>query len=127
MRGRVWLSVVMVVAALVVTACGGGGGQQTGGQQRATTGGAVNVSEKEWVIQLSTATVKAGTVKFVIKNEGTIEHNFVIQGANVEVDTIAPGSSKEVTAQLKPGTYTVVCNIPGHEEAGMKVTITVSQ
>ena len=127
MRGRLWLGVLMVVAALVVTACGGGGGQQTGGQQGGTTGAAVNVSEKEWVIELSSATLKAGSVKFVIKNEGAIEHNFVIQGANVEVDAIVPGGSKEITVDLKPGTYTIVCNIPGHEEAGMKVTLTVSQ
>ncbi|MGQ0571038.1 MAG: sulfocyanin-like copper-binding protein [Armatimonadota bacterium] len=28
--------------------------------------------------------------------------------------------------QLKPGTYEVVCTIPGHQDAGMKVRLEVS-
>lgn len=127
MPARTWLGVVILLVALVVAACGGGG-QQGGGQQTAATGAAtVNVTEKEWTIQFATSSIKAGTVKFVIKNDGAVEHSFVIQGANVEVDSIQAGQSKEVTVNLKPGTYTVLCNIPGHEEAGMKTTITVSQ
>jgi uncharacterized cupredoxin-like copper-binding protein len=117
---------VILVVALVAASCGGGkpSGEQPGGP---TSGAAVTVSEKEWTINLSSPTVKAGPVKLVIKNEGSIEHNFVIEGANVEVQAIQAGTSKEVTVTLKPGTYTVVCNIPGHQEAGMKTTLTVAQ
>ncbi len=127
MRGRIWFGSVTLLVALGVTACGGGGGQQGGGQQ--TAGGpaaTVRVSEKEWMIEDQPATAKAGSVKFVIKNEGTIEHNFVIKELNVEVATsIPPGQSKEGSITLKPGTYTLICNIPGHEEAGMKTTLKV--
>lgn len=126
MRGRVWFGVFIAVAALIVTACGGGG-QQKGGPQDGTVGAAVNVAEKEWTIDFGGATVKAGSVKFVIKNEGTIEHNFVIKELDVRVEAVQPGTSKEVTVDLKPGTYTLVCDIPGHEEAGMKTTLTVGQ
>jgi uncharacterized cupredoxin-like copper-binding protein len=31
-----------------------------------------------------------------------------------------------VTANLKPGTYEFYCSVPGHEQAGMKGTLTVS-
>lgn len=99
-----------------MTACGG----------RAST---VNVTEKEWIIQFANPTIKTGWVKFVVKNEGAEAHNFVIQGTSVEVavHNIRPGKSKEVTFDLKPGFYSVFCSLPGHEAAGMKTTLTVSQ
>lgn len=127
MRRRIGLGVVILLAAVVAAACGGGG-QQGGGQPSGTAPGAgITVSEKEWTIEFPTKTLKAGTVKLVVKNDGTIEHNFIIEEAKVEVDAIQPGSSKEVTVDLKPGTYTVLCNIAGHQEAGMKTTITVTE
>lgn len=124
MRGRMWFAGIVLLLVLLVTACGGGGGQQGS----TTSGAAIKVSEKEWAIEVAgAAKIKAGSVKFAIKNDGTIEHNFVIKELNLRVEGIQPGQSKEVSADLKPGTYTVVCDIPGHEEAGMKITVTVSQ
>jgi len=40
--------------------------------------------------------------------------------------TVQPGGASTVTADLKPGTYTFYCPVPGHEAAGMKGTLTVS-
>ncbi|TMJ12991.1 MAG: hypothetical protein E6G98_01565 [Bacillati bacterium ANGP1] len=127
MRRGIWLGVLVVLVAAFVAACGGGG-QQGGGQPAGTPeGSAVTVSEKEWTIQFASSTVKPGKVKLLIKNEGTIEHNFVIEGTSVDLEAIPPGSTKEVTVDLKPGTYNVLCTIAGHSEAGMKTTITVAQ
>lgn len=126
MKQRLWLVGFTLLIALAVSACGGGG-QQGGGQQGGTGAGTVNVTEKEWTITFSSSSIKAGKVTFVVKNEGAIEHNFVIQGTNVEMDATQPGQSREVSADLKPGTYTIICNIPGHEEAGMKATLKVTQ
>jgi plastocyanin len=36
------------------------------------------------------------------------------------------GESLITIADLKPGTYTYYCSVPGHEAAGMKGTLTVS-
>lgn len=126
MKGQVWLVGTMLVAALMMTACSPGG-QQGGGQNGTGGAGTVAVSEKEWTITFPSSSIRAGKVTFVVKNEGSIEHNFVIENAGVEVDAIQPGQSKQVTVDLKPGTFNVVCNIPGHAEAGMKTTLTVTQ
>ncbi len=127
MRQQGWVVGMLLMVAVLATACGPGGGGQPGGGQPGGggAGGGVSVDEKEWQITLGAKEVSAGTVKFTVKNDGSVEHNFVIKEANVRLDGIQPGTSKEFTANLKPGTYTVLCDIPGHEEAGMKATLTV--
>ncbi len=132
MRRGSWLGGLSMFVAVLATACGGGGGgQPSGGPPSGGTGtpaATVAVVEKEWTMTPQPGTAKAGTVKFVVKNEGTIEHNFVIKELNQELaNSIQPGQSKEVSVTLKPGTYTLICNIPGHEDAGMHTTLTVSQ
>ncbi len=133
MRRGSWLGGLSVLVAVLVTACGGG--QPGGGPPPPPPGGGpppaaatVAVVEKEWTMTPQPGTAKAGTVKFVVKNEGTIEHNFVIKELNQELASgIQPGKSKEAAVTLKPGTYTLICNIPGHEDAGMHTTLTVTQ
>jgi uncharacterized cupredoxin-like copper-binding protein len=83
----------------------------------------VSVNEKEWAITLGE--VPSGTVTFAVKNDGAVEHNFVIKETGTRLDGIQPGQTKELTATLQPGTYTILCDIAGHEEAGMHTTITV--
>ena len=39
---------------------------------------------------------------------------------------MSPGSTSTVTATLKKGTYTYYCPVPGHKQAGMVGTLTVS-
>jgi uncharacterized cupredoxin-like copper-binding protein len=115
MRTRIGVGTILLLVALVMTACDG----------RAAT---VNVTEKEWTIDFASPTIKAGLVKFVVKNKGAEAHNLVIQGTSVEVAVlnIWPGKSKEVTFDLKPATYSVFCSLPGHEARGMKTILTVS-
>ena len=40
-------------------------------------------------------------------------------------DNIAPNGSKVFHAALTPGTYVLVCNLPGHYKAGMHEAFTV--
>jgi len=104
--------VVAIAALAFVAACGGGGGTSGAGS------GAVAVSLSEWKIESKPATVKAGKVTFEIKNTGNLEHNFVITGAGRSPNVLAKDATK-LELELKAGSYTVVCDLPGHKEAGM--------
>jgi uncharacterized cupredoxin-like copper-binding protein len=43
-----------------------------------------------------------------------------------EVSDLKPGKSGTLHLVLKPGTYLLMCNQPGHYEAGMKTQLTVT-
>ena len=60
-------------------------------------------------------------------NPAPLEHNVAIEKDGeviAESETIAEGKTT-VSAELAPGTYTFLCTIPGHAEAGMEGTLTV--
>jgi plastocyanin len=71
---------------------------------------------------------KAGDVTITMTNMSPLEHNVTIaQGSTVLGSTPTfIGGSKTLTLNLKPGTYTFYCSVPGHRQAGMEGTLTVS-
>jgi uncharacterized cupredoxin-like copper-binding protein len=71
---------------------------------------------------------KAGKVTIDMSNMSPVEHDVAIaQGTKVLGQTpVFTGGSKSVTVNLKPGTYTFYCTVPGHRQAGMEGTLTVS-
>jgi plastocyanin len=75
--------------------------------------------------QLST---KAGPVKIDFTNASPLEHDVTIaQGSKVLGATpVFMGGSKSLTLSLAPGKYTFYCSVPGHRQAGMEGTLTVS-
>jgi nitrite reductase (NO-forming) len=123
MRHRLIIIGIALFTALAAAGCGRQAQQPAG--QSGSAANTINVSEREWSITLTPATVPPGTYTFSVKNDGTIEHNFVLQGLSIRLDGIQVGQTKTVTARLTPGTYTILCDIPGHAEAGMKTTLTV--
>jgi uncharacterized cupredoxin-like copper-binding protein len=60
-----------------------------------------------------------------VKNAGKIEHDLAIKGGP-KTALIQPGGTAKLTVTLKPGKYHLYCTVPGHEQAGMKVDITLS-
>src|SRR3954451_19274563 len=72
-------------------------------------------------------TVKAGKVTIDFDNPSPIPHNVVIEENGKELAGFEPiaEAEKSETAELKPGTYTFSCSVPGHREAGMEGTLTV--
>jgi plastocyanin len=71
---------------------------------------------------------KAGTVTITMTNMSPVEHNVTIaQGSTVLGATPTfVGGSKTLTLKLKAGTYSFYCSVPGHRQAGMEGTLTVS-
>jgi len=60
-------------------------------------------------------------------NPSDVPHGVGIKGNGVDKDgpVVNKGGKSTATADLKPGTYEFYCPVPGHEEAGMKGTLTV--
>ncbi len=128
MAQGVRLSVLLLATTLLAAACGGGGGGGQGGATPPPAGGStVNVTETEFKFDPKAMTAKAGPVTFQIKNSGAVEHNFIVEGTSIKVEGIQPGQTKPATATFAAGTYKVLCTIPGHQEAGMTGTLTVTQ
>jgi uncharacterized cupredoxin-like copper-binding protein len=73
------------------------------------------------------ATATAGSVTLVMPNKSPITHDISIKGngINQQGPRVGQGGTSKVSATLKPGTYEFYCSVPGHEQAGMKGTLTV--
>jgi plastocyanin len=110
----------------------GGGGKEAnaggaGGGGAASTMLDVEADATALAFNTTKLSAKAGEVTIDFKNPSAIPHNVVIEENGKELsgfEPIAEGEESE-TADLKPGTYTFFCSVPGHREAGMEGTLTV--
>ena len=126
-RGRTFFRIVLPAIAMFVLACGGG--TASTGPATPVPSGVIAVEAKEYAFTPSTITVAAGSVRFSIRNIGTQEHEFeVFKGDQVvdEIEAIVPGLTKDATVTLAVGEYTFVCKLNGHDQLGMKGTLTVN-
>jgi plastocyanin len=71
----------------------------------------------------SKATAPAGKVTINFANTTGADHNIAIAGKGKT--PITPNGKGSFTATYAPGTYTYICEVPKHAEAGMKGTLTV--
>ena len=66
-----------------------------------------------------------GEVKVTLQNQGLVEHDFTIEGAQGKL-LVKPNTTETATFKLpKAGTYTFTCTVEGHKAAGMKGTLIV--
>jgi uncharacterized cupredoxin-like copper-binding protein len=75
-----------------------------------------------------TLTAKAGKDTFVFTDASPLGHNFTImKGSKVigATPTFTKGA-RTLTVTLAAGTYTFECTVPGHAQAGMEGTLTVT-
>lgn len=71
---------------------------------------------------------KAGRIELVFANPSMLQHNVRLEQGEKEFGgskTIAHGTTKTFVT-LRRGVYHFYCSVPGHEDAGMSGTLTVS-
>jgi plastocyanin len=74
------------------------------------------------------ATAKAGEVTVNFTNSSPVPHDVRIEdksGEDIGGTEVISESSESGEVELKPGTYTFYCSVPGHRQAGMEGTLTV--
>jgi uncharacterized cupredoxin-like copper-binding protein len=119
------------LAALAIAGCGGGGGQGTS-TTAPPAGSAQRLSLQadpsgKLAFDKKTLQATSGRVTIVMSNPAPVSHDISIEGAGIDEhgEVVGKGGTSRVTADLKPGTYTFYCSVPGHREAGMQGTLTV--
>jgi uncharacterized cupredoxin-like copper-binding protein len=107
------------------------------------TAGAVSVKLGEMFVRPSVTQAAAGKVTFHVQNTGTLVHEMIVGKAPIrgplatgkmsettsvgEVAELKPGTTGSVKLSLKPGSYILFCNVPGHFAAGQHVAFTVTK
>jgi len=111
------------VAILLLAACGGSSGGQPSGS--------IKVTLTEYKFDPSTISVTHGKVVLFVVNGGTISHDLIVRdGSGNRIagsELLSAGDSAVLTIDNLPaGTYSFFCDQPGHEQAGMKGTLTAT-
>jgi plastocyanin len=93
------------------------------------SGGTLKLAASPTQLAFDKATLAgdSGKVTIDFDNPSALEHNVAIQlnGKQIAIsETIGKGKTS-VSADLAPDTYTFLCTVPGHAEAGMEGTLTV--
>lgn len=128
--GRTALLASLVFTVGAVAACGGT--SPSAGSATPLPSGvfAVEASDQGgYKFTPSALTVPSGSVTFSVKNAGNEEHEFeIFQGETVvdEIEGLVPGLTKDLRVDLAAGEYTFVCKLNGHDQLGMKGTLTVT-
>ena len=123
------LTLCALAGALILVACGGGGAPATSAPEARL----VAVSAADFTFTPNAYTAAVGEqLTFNVKNDGTLDHNFVVldaSGGELErLDAISVGTTKALNfSPTAAGTLTIVCDVAGHREAGMEASFTVSQ
>jgi plastocyanin len=140
----------LILASLALVACGSSSddststGSETTSESGAAAGGEksneaegksagsaaldIEAASEGLAYSSDTATSKAGKVTVNFTNPQPLTHDVAFEDSAGETigktELVAEGSDSEVV-DLKPGTYTFYCTVPGHREAGMEGTLTV--
>ena len=116
--------------ALTLVGCSSGG--TSGGSGGTVPAGATLIKAEEaitWDAKTYTATPVDGKVTISIRNESGLPHNLHLLDSGksdmgISLTVEGRGDVRTDSVTLKPGTYQVICTIPGH--GNMKATLTVA-
>ncbi|HSM44561.1 MAG TPA: multicopper oxidase domain-containing protein, partial [Acidimicrobiia bacterium] len=84
-----------------------------------------NIELSEWSIT-GDLEVPAGDLTITLSNTGSMAHNLVFENGPRSPDLNAGETVTVEVGHLEPGTYTIFCDIPGHQAAGMETRLVVA-
>lgn len=119
-RSRSWLLLPATAASvgLLLSGC-----VENNPSSSADGGGAIAVTSTDDSCDVATTEASSGSVSFDVTNEGSQVTEFYLMaddGLQIigEVENIAPGTSRSLTATVQPGSYKTLCK-PGMIGAGV--------
>lgn len=111
------LALAIAIVALALAGAAGGGA----GSTESTT----EVTLTEWAIEPSALAAAAGG-RLLVENHGTVSHNLTIRDTELATPDIEPGGDATLDlSSLPPGSYEVLCSIPGHADQGMTGSLVI--
>jgi len=129
------------LAVLGLTACGGGDDDNdttaAATAPATTTGGGggggstVDISTPsgtDLAFDQSDVSAKSGSVTIDFDNKQAVPHDVTVEdssGQELGATDLISSSTTTTTVDLRPGSYTFFCSVPGHREAGMEGTLNV--
>jgi plastocyanin len=144
---KVLAVLALALAAIALVACGGssdndttatspsGGGAAAGGGGGGGGGGGSSTiklsADPSGALKYNTDSLsaKAGNVTIDFDNPASVSHDVSVESSSGQSlgtsDLVAQGKTTLDLSNLKPGTYTYFCTVPGHREGGMEGTLTV--
>lgn len=119
------------------------GGVAAEAATQSSTGAVHQVTAKlgDYWVRPDVTSVPAGKVTFTAKNVGQVPHELMIERMPIKMDApgqpnedaalgmiedMEPGQSGHMTLDLKPGTYMLFCNVPGHYAMGQHTMFKVT-
>jgi plastocyanin len=104
--------------ALVVVVISGGG--DDGAPERVGDGSATRVSMTDFAFDPDPLVLSSEEGLVTVVNDGAVAHDLVVPALGKGTPDLAPGAELTIDLSGQPaGTYEVICDIPGHREAGM--------
>lgn len=134
-RAALALVVAVVAAGLVVASASPADNEASA---------VVSLTLTEWKLTPGQVTVRPGRISFVVRNDGTMAHEFVVLRSHLHHHTlkvkggkavetsrvgripqIPSGTSKRITLKVPAGKYVLLCNMLGHYQAGQYAALRV--
>jgi plastocyanin len=137
--------ILLALASVALVACGSSSNSTestaTTTESAESSGGGSEGSGEGSVVKIEAAegsslaydqkevTAKAGQVSIEFTNPQSLSHDVAVETSGGEevghTELVSNGKAVATIGELKPGTYTFYCTVPGHREAGMEGTLTV--
>jgi hypothetical protein len=127
MRSR---RLVAGVVAACVALCAAGTDAGVGAAARPAPRALVGVGLREWNVAIYRRTVTTGRIRLSARNYGEDPHDIAVRGPHGyrsrASSLLRPGAMGTLDLTLShPGSYRLVCTLPGHEQQGMAATLRV--